>query len=86
MELAGGVELLIGGLGLERARFPVKLRSHQLRRYREPAWLGVSLSRKRETAQTEVKVPKCGLSVLKVVPNPRQRGGRLRSSHPLKSA
>ena len=41
----------------------------------------------RGTTQTEVKAPKCRLSVkLKSVLSLRQRGGRLRSSHPSKSA
>ena len=48
--------------------------------------LGVSLSAERGTTQTEVKAPKCRLSVLKGVSGLRQRGDRLRSSHSLKSA
>ena len=41
----------------------------------------------RGTTQTEVKVPKCWPNVkLKGVVSHRQRGGRLRSSHPLKKA
>jgi hypothetical protein len=41
----------------------------------------------RGTTQTEVKVPKCWLNVkLKGVVSLRQRGGRLRSSHPSKKA
>jgi len=36
--------------------------------------------------QRVVKVPKYKLSVTKVVCNRRQRGGRLRGSHPLKKA
>jgi hypothetical protein len=41
----------------------------------------------RGTTQTEVKVPKCWLNVKpKGVVSLRQRGGRLRSSHPSKKA
>jgi hypothetical protein len=41
----------------------------------------------RGTTQTEVKAPKCWLNVkLKGVVSLRQRGGRLRSSHPSKKA
>ena len=41
----------------------------------------------RETTQSWVKVPKCRLSVrLKVVLSPRQPGGELRSSYPLRKA
>ena len=48
---------------------------------------GVSSLSERGTTQTGVKAPKCRLSVNpKEVPGRRQRGGRLRSSHPLKSA
>ena len=48
---------------------------------------GVSLGAERGTTRTGVKAPKCRLSVKpKGVPGLRQRGGRLRSSHPLKSA
>ena len=48
---------------------------------------GVSLCTRRGTTQSWVKVPKCELSViLKVVPSPRQPGGELRSSYPLRKA
>ena len=41
----------------------------------------------RGTTQTEVKAPKCWLNVKqKGVVSLKQRGGRLRSSHPLKKA
>ena len=46
----------------------------------------VSCVRMRETTQTKVKAPKCWLSVLKGVTGPKQRGGWLRSSHPLRSS
>jgi hypothetical protein len=38
------------------------------------------------TTETEVKVPKCVLSVSNSVGNLRQWGGKLRSSYPLKKA
>ncbi len=48
---------------------------------------GVSSRSERGKTQTGVKVPKCRLSVTgKGVLSLRQRGGRLRSSHPLNNA
>jgi hypothetical protein len=48
---------------------------------------GVSPTTERGATQTRVKVPKFWLSVKpKGVLGLRQQGGRLRSSHPLKSA
>ncbi len=49
--------------------------------------MGVSLITERGATQTEVKAPKCRLSVkLKGVLELRQQEDRLRSSHSLKSA
>jgi hypothetical protein len=48
---------------------------------------GISSETERGTTQTKVKAPKCWLSVKqKGVFLLRQREGKLRSSHPLKSA
>ncbi len=78
---------LIGYDGPERARYPFKLRRDARRRSRETGLHGVRLVTKRGTTQTAVKVPKYLLSVkLKGVFKPRQQGGKLRSSYPLKSA
>jgi hypothetical protein len=77
----------IGYDGPEMARYPFKLRRDARRRSRETGLRGVRLVTKRGTTQTEVKVPKFLLSVkLKGVFKPRQQGGKLRSSYPLKSA
>jgi hypothetical protein len=77
----------IGYVGREIARYPFKLRRDVRRRSRETDLRGVRLVIKRGTTQTEVKVPKFLLSVkLKGVSRPRQQGGKLRSSYPLKSA
>ena len=73
--------------GREIARYSFKLRRDVRRRSRETGLRGVRLVTKRGTTQTEVKVPKFLLSVkLKGVFEPRQQGGKLRSSYPLKSA
>ena len=77
----------IGHVGREIARCPFELRRDVRRRSRETDLRGVRLVIKRGTTQTEVKVPKFLLSVkLKGVFKPRQQGGKLRSSYPLKSA
>jgi len=73
--------------GQEIVRYSFKLRRDVRRRSRETGLRGVRLVTKRGTTQTEVKVPKFLLSVkLKGVFKPRQQGGKLRSSYPLKSA
>jgi hypothetical protein len=77
----------IGHVGREIFRCPFKLRRDARRRSKETDLRGVRLVIKRGTTQTEVKVPKFLLSVkLKGVFKPRQQGGKLRSSYPLKSA
>ena len=77
----------IGHVGREIFRCPFKLRRDARRRSKETDLRGVRLVTKRGTTQTEVKVPKFLLSVkLKGVLKPRQQGGKLRSSYPLKSA
>lgn len=77
----------IGHVGREIFRCPFKLRRDARRRSKETDLRGVRLVIKRGTTQTEVKVPKFLLSVkLKGVLKPRQQGGKLRSSYPLKSA
>jgi len=48
--------------------------------------VGVILTLERETTQTVIKVPKCSLSVSKVVLVFRQWEGWLRSSHPIINA
>jgi hypothetical protein len=60
---------------------------YRRRRSWEADLCGVSLIIERGTTQTKVKVPKFLLSVKqKGVFEQRQQGGRLRSSHPSKSA
>jgi hypothetical protein len=77
----------IGHVGREIFRCPFKLRRDARLRSKETDLRGVRLVIKRGTTQTEVKVPKFLLSVkLKGVFKPRQQGGKLRSSYPLKSA
>ncbi len=77
----------IGHVGREIFRCPFKLRRDARRRSKETDLRGVRLVIKRGKTQTEVKVPKFLLSVkLKGVFKPRQQGGKLRSSYPLKSA
>ena len=77
----------IGHVGREIFRCLFKLRRDVRRRSKETDLRGVRLVIKRGTTQTEVKVPKFLLSVkLKGVFKPRQQGGKLRSSYPLKSA
>ena len=77
----------IGYDGPEMARYPFKLRRDARLRSRETGLRGVRLVTKRGTTQTKVKVPKCLLSVKqKGVLELRQQEGRLRSSHPSKSA
>jgi hypothetical protein len=77
----------IGHVGREIFRCPFKLRRDARQRSKETDLRGVRLVIKRGTTQTEVKVPKFLLSVkLKGVFKPRQQGGKLRSSYPLKSA
>ena len=49
-------------------------------------WGWVSYFHETQTRETQVKVLKYMLIVVKGVRNLRQRGGRLRSSHPLKKA
>ena len=77
----------MGSQGSERAQLAFELRMCQGSRSPESGLCGVSLITKRGTTQTKVKAPKFWLSVKqKSVPELRQQGGRLRSSHPSKSA
>ena len=77
----------MGWQGPERAHRPFELRRHQHLRSLEAGLCGVSPTTERGATQTRVKVPKFWLSVKpKGVLGLRQQGGRLRSSHPLKSA
>ncbi len=75
---------LIRQLRAERLTCLVKLQIHKQLGWSED--VGVILISERETTQTTIKVPKCLLSVSKVVLNFRQWGGWLRSSHPLNNA
>ena len=73
--------------GSERFHLLFELRRHQHRRSLETGLCGVSPITERGATQTRVKAPKCRLSVKpKSVSELKQQGGRLRSSHPLKSA
>ncbi len=77
---------LIGGRGEEIPHPPFKLRTDTHRRSKDTGSCGVRLTTERGLTQTEVKVPKFLLSVKpKSVFPPRQQGGMLRSSNPLKS-
>jgi len=77
---------LIEGRGGEIPHPPFKLRTDTHRRSRHTGSCGVRLMAERGLTQTEVKVPKFLLSVkLKSVFSPRQQGGKLRSSYPLKN-
>ncbi len=77
----------MGGQGLERVHLLFELRMCQRGRCLEAGLCGVSLITERGTTQTGVNAPECWLSVKqKSVSEPRQQGGRLRSSHPSKSA
>jgi len=73
--------------GSERAYLLFELRMYRCGRSSETGLCGVSLTTERGLTLTRVKAPKYWLSVkLKSVFELRQQGGRLRSSHPLKSA
>ncbi len=73
--------------GFERTHFLFELRRYWHGRSSETGLCGVSLITERGTTLTRVKVPKYWLSVkLKCVFEHRQQEGRLRTSHPLKSA
>ena len=77
---------LIGRRGEEIPHRPFKLRTDIHRRSKDTGSCGVRLMTERGLTQTEVKVPKSLLSVKrKSVFSPRQQGGKLRSSYPLKS-
>ena len=77
---------LIFWYGGEIPRHHFKLRMDMHRRSRETGACDVRFTTERGLTQTEVKVPKFLLSVKpKGVFAPRQQGGKLRSSYPLKS-
>lgn len=73
--------------GSERAYLLFELRMYMCGRNLDAGLCGVSLTTKRGTTLTGVKVPKCLLSVKpKSVSELKHQEGRLRSSHSLKSA
>ena len=77
---------LIFWYGGEIPRHHFKLQMDMHRRSRETGSCDVRFTTERGLTQTEVKVPKFLLSVKpKGVFAPRQQGGKLRSSYPLKS-